>query len=489
MVASGVQPRKGIVDLIEDLTAAGIRFVYFSPRNMRRSKLLAEKMGIETDWNCAISLRDSEGPDPHRMTSNYSDWDVKARLPHGTAAIRRHLETVDNVPLLVSLYTDSTPETIEEMISIFQEYNEVVLGVGTSIRESNVPLFSKADLSIAFEGNPNTLFGDELPKGSNLPTFSDADMELSQILNTLTCCFTIRDFSPNRASPTVLIELIRLGRLMLTNFTQLITYIFVMQLFVATILLLAYLVPFPEVAQLSCVSILWLLWIVVPSLSLSMLSSPADHAIMTRTPPKNEALDWSELPIYRVSGYFLLRCLPSAMFLMFVFQCFFGLSLQMSSRDPPLENWWDHAWGDQDLFVHPRPARINAALDRAEGMMLFGMGVFIIVTSSGHLYRSDSIFIESPLRNKPWLCVCIILFLLQIGISIARIGLIGIDGIEFNTFLHFVPWYYWFALSVWPFLVIGIDELVKRHDHKLVVRYYKFLRMQFDTRLGMWSPR
>lgn len=37
-------------------------------------------MGIETDWNCAISLRpleDSSQPDPHRMKSNYADWDVK----------------------------------------------------------------------------------------------------------------------------------------------------------------------------------------------------------------------------------------------------------------------------------------------------------------------------------------------------------------------------------------------------------------------------
>jgi len=98
------------------------------------------------------------------MTSNYSDWDVKARLPHGTQAIRRHLEMVDNVPLLVSLYTDSTPDTIGEMISIFQENHEVVLGVGTSLKESNAPLFSKADLAIALEGRPNTLFGHDLPK-------------------------------------------------------------------------------------------------------------------------------------------------------------------------------------------------------------------------------------------------------------------------------------------------------------------------------------
>lgn len=108
MVASGIQPKKGVSGLIEDVMAAGVRFVYFSPRNMKRSKTFAEKMGIETDWNCAISLRalDSDGPDPHRMTSNYSDWDVKARLPHGIESIRKHLDEVDNVPLLVSLFTD-----------------------------------------------------------------------------------------------------------------------------------------------------------------------------------------------------------------------------------------------------------------------------------------------------------------------------------------------------------------------------------------------
>jgi hypothetical protein len=41
---------------------------------------IAENMGIETDWNCAISLRpldEPNTPDPHRMTSSYADWDVK----------------------------------------------------------------------------------------------------------------------------------------------------------------------------------------------------------------------------------------------------------------------------------------------------------------------------------------------------------------------------------------------------------------------------
>ena len=70
MVAACVNPKPQTVRFIEDLDAAGIRFVHFSAQSMRRSKLLAEKMGIETDWNCAISLRPPETagvPDPHRM--------------------------------------------------------------------------------------------------------------------------------------------------------------------------------------------------------------------------------------------------------------------------------------------------------------------------------------------------------------------------------------------------------------------------------------
>ena len=47
MVASSVPPRPGAASLAESARRAGVRFVYFSPRNMRRSKALAEKVGRE----------------------------------------------------------------------------------------------------------------------------------------------------------------------------------------------------------------------------------------------------------------------------------------------------------------------------------------------------------------------------------------------------------------------------------------------------------
>lgn len=523
MVATGVQPKQHTPDFIEDLDACGIRFVYFSPRNMRRSKLLAEKMGIETDWNCAISLRplDSDGPDPHRMTSNYSDWDVKARLPHGVEAIKRHLAEVDNVPLLVSLYTDSTPETISEMISIFQENHEVVMGVGSSLKESNAPLFSKADIAVAMQGGVHAFFDKPIPHGKELPVFSDEDVQFSHILNTLACAFRLkssRDSADNAgarstesndvnddattggtASVAHLIELIRLGRRMLTNFHQMNTFIFVSQLFLATIILASYAVPFPHVPQLSCASIFWLLWILVPALSLSMLASPSEKGIMKKTPRKNEEFE-TEDDLPRLVGYFMARHVPSALMSIAVFECLLGFSLQAAIvADPSAfanEQFRDFKWVDfmldnQLVTMRPRPAAVQAAVDRAEAGMLLTIGICIVTSSCGYLYRCESMFKLSPFRNLMWVVVACGLLCLQFLLSMLRAGLVGVDGV---TLWHFVassvPWPFWAVVfGVWPLLIMTIDEAVKTHDKRHLVRYNKFLRMQFDTRLGMWSPK
>ncbi|TMW61091.1 hypothetical protein Poli38472_014552 [Pythium oligandrum] len=495
MVATGVQPKRAIPDVIEDLTASGIRFVYFSPRNMRRSKLLAEKMGIETDWNCAISLRplESDGPDPHRMTSNYSDWDVKARLPHGIPAIIRHIEEVDNVPLLVSLFTDSTADTIGSMISIFQENDEVVLGVGSSLRASNAALFSKADVAVALQTGHPTLFDEPLPHGKDLSMLTEDDLELSQILNTLTCSFSVDGADSSAAGLTQLIELIRLGRCVLANFHQMMAFIFVSQLFLATIILVSYLAPFPFVPQLSCSSIFWVLWVLVPALSLPMLASPEEKDVMKRTPRKNEEVVLHEsLP--RLATYFICRHIPAVFLAIFVFESALGLSLS-ANRDKLPDKYNTHTWVDfmfssSLLLQRPRPPVLTAAIDRAEGAMSLMIGLALISASTSYLYRFESVFFASPLRNRMWMGVAATLLLIQIAVSTLRAGLVGADGLSLGTFVtQVVPWHGWVVVCSWPSVSLLLDELVKKSDRHYLKRYYKFLRMQFDTRLGMWSPK
>ncbi|KNC71875.1 hypothetical protein SARC_15580, partial [Sphaeroforma arctica JP610] len=98
----------------------------------------AETLGLPTGWNTSISLNENttdtttEGP---------------SQLPRGIQNIRPHLKNVDDVPLLIQLFTDCTVEATGEMISIMQEHGEVVCCIGSSLRSQNMLLFSQADIS------------------------------------------------------------------------------------------------------------------------------------------------------------------------------------------------------------------------------------------------------------------------------------------------------------------------------------------------------
>ena len=224
MVQLQYQALVDIVRLIDLLERACIRFVHFSKENELRSRVFSEKMGLESGWNCHISLKSREGnlkktvsynvsytnggsskimgkkkcgkraaipasltswkinsgslPDKldrepwfidfprwqdarrgynsnqlkteevmsgnSRQASVTSDsiqieWSNRAQLPKGIENIRPHLETMDNVPLLVSLFTDCTPQNTKEMIVIMQDYGEVVCVMGSAANFNNIP--------------------------------------------------------------------------------------------------------------------------------------------------------------------------------------------------------------------------------------------------------------------------------------------------------------------------------------------------------------
>ncbi|KAH9512873.1 Transmembrane protein 94 [Bulinus truncatus] len=60
MVSLQYQARQDFVQLIDKLESACIRFVHFSKENEVRSRVFAEKMGLEAGWNCHVSLMAAE---------------------------------------------------------------------------------------------------------------------------------------------------------------------------------------------------------------------------------------------------------------------------------------------------------------------------------------------------------------------------------------------------------------------------------------------
>ncbi|KAL7053248.1 hypothetical protein AAHC03_025552 [Spirometra sp. Aus1] len=56
MLSLQYQAVPGVLEMIRKLNQACIRFVHFSQENQLRSRVFAERLGLEADWNCHISL-------------------------------------------------------------------------------------------------------------------------------------------------------------------------------------------------------------------------------------------------------------------------------------------------------------------------------------------------------------------------------------------------------------------------------------------------
>jgi hypothetical protein len=509
LVASNVLPKRDVPGFVEDIMAAGVRFVYFSPRNMRRTKSLAEKMGIETGWNCAISLRalESSGvPDEHRLVGEdiYGEWDVKARLPHGVEAIRKHLHSVDNVPLLVSLFTDASPQTIGDMVGIFHEHHESVLCVGYGFRATNARLFRTADISISLEGLPG------LPKLYDLPArspnrFSVTDATFNEDVIALNCAFSLRHhlnpphtrpaafqgLPPRKVSVSLLLDVIREGRRVLANLYQMAAMAAILIFTCSLYIVLARLVPIPQPGTLDGMSVLWLLWVVLPALSLPMLDTQADGAILTRCPRKNVV---KGLELGRAFGALLARCLPSVLTCMYIHtralgcllaglpEC--GDSVDVSGVPYNDSDWWT-VLRCPPITLHPVQSRpVRAAMKQADDVVLAALVLILTVQSAGVLYRTQPLTAEAPFRNLAWVVSSCVLLTVQI------LHLV-LYALHRNTHHHLVwiAWDVWAVMGVMPLVILLIGEQVKSWDRKVFDLFQRLLKLEFNTRLGTHSPR
>ena len=75
--------------------------------------------------------------------------------------------------------------------------------------------------------------------------------------------------------------------------------------------------------------------------------------------------------------------------------------------------------------------------------------------------------------------------------SVVVISFITATGICHGTMSWFIQqplWVWIVSLIAWPWSIVIVDELCKRHDRVLYEKYMHGMRLTFDTRLGMHSP-
>jgi magnesium-transporting ATPase (P-type) len=534
MPASSVPVKQEVPQLMEDLTAAGVRFVYFSPRNMRRSKPVAEKIGIQFDWNCAISLRElSTEHDPHRYISNYADWDVHARLPHGVPEIKRHLREVDNVPLLVSLYTDSTPATTQQMVEVFRSYGEVVLTVGSAYRASNSGIFQAANMAVSVNMLPGDqghlhIHADSVIRG--FPEVSDhglarADLMLVFRLVSLgavhllqtpptICSMLPSEFNGTKADPSTvaepdleaaqkkgvervlpgismsgagpqlrmeaLLEAVRKGRVLLLNMLQAIAMmcvsVFSLALWPLASVMLPVAVPpsiSPAIAQL-------FLFVHVPFLLLGIINAPAPKNVLKSTPRKN-IFNLSTKDEKRFTKYLLCRAGYTTLSVYVI-----GW-VSIASVANPGGSWYKHMLERTDLLSESRGEAGVKAFSMVQDVMSIQLLLSLVMQALTLLERGQTWerLAFPSFHGHPTLYLCI-LFVCSLHAVAMGIRAWMRDGFQEYRNLDYAVWLVLIVATLGTFFV-GLA--VNAHDEKRHRRLMQFLRLDFDTKLGMHSPR
>ncbi|XP_078691298.1 transmembrane protein 94-like isoform X2 [Branchiostoma floridae x Branchiostoma belcheri] len=417
------------------------------------------------------------------VTSHHSDvFDMtnRAKLPRGIDNIRPHLENVDNVPLLVPLFTDATPQATKEMLKIMQEYGEVVCCVGSSTNIQNTGVFLQADVSVAVEpGYPQLCMRHGVPAVSQCQEKGSSPCLLSCVLNTLPCS-TVFDKEHNYTS--ILLQMIQEARHLVLCIKNCLLFLLGCQLSISLVQVLSAVVLLPP--PLSGGHVLWLSCLVVPVLSASLVAKEVDKTVMTLAPGKNQ----NHLPVESLLQFTLHyagRFVPSLAVCLLCFALV--LHAVCSKVSPP--GACHPVFGNRNLTLswNDYEGENSTGLVLAQECCCFLLIIYFGVTSMSYVHRSHPLWRRPPFTNRVWLvCVLIILMLQVVYFAIAMAISSANHSVQFS--LRDVPLSAWLLGLLWVIGLVVCNELVKLHETRLSVRYQKRAKLQFGTKLGMNSP-
>ncbi|XP_062298211.1 transmembrane protein 94 isoform X2 [Scomber scombrus] len=533
MVSSQFQARLDTVRLIDALVTACIRFVYFSMEDELRSKVFAEKMGLETGWNCHISLTpngespcdggpsspghgslhedlnqdsrdEAEGPllpeeEAHSDLASFqpTDSDVpsfledcnRAKLPRGIHQVRPHLKNIDNVPLLVPLFTDCTPDTMCEMMKIMQENREVTCCLGSAANFRNSRLFLQSDVSIGLDPlYPSQCswetFGYATGGGFNGEVEGLSPLRLSGQLNSMGCSVTF-----HQGESVSMVKLIEQARHTTYGIRKCFLFLLQCQLSLVIIQFLACLAQLPP--PINTTDILWLSCFSCPLLSVSLLGKPPDSSVMSVATGKN--LD--AIP-RKTQNYFLGCFLLKFSLTVCAYLLAFGFTLQeicLRSNNLTLS---DNSTvtclhilttSSSDEAPHWFSELSNGLLLTQKVMAGF-LVLHTVVISLSYVHRSQPLWRKSPFSNTWWCLTVPVVLLSQVVQATVDYQLWRDQGSLLTFDLADIPLLAWLLASLSPLLVVVVNEVVKLHEIRVRVRYQKRQKLQFETKLGMNSP-
>ncbi|XP_026670236.1 transmembrane protein 94 isoform X6 [Ceratina calcarata] len=555
MVTMQYQAQTDMVQLIEQLDRACIRFVHFSKENELRSRVFSEKMGLESGWNCHISLlseRASTNLDNSRAMSmsapsaintdfttvkfddETTEWNDtgtsqvksamshreqdtvrsedsvlvqsvdlgsgqeawrslscltdsteqsapvnfdlsnRAKLPRGIDKIRPHIELIDNVPLLVSLFTDCNTAVTREMLHIMQDYGEVVCVLGSSANAENMPIFMQADAGVAMEPLYPQVCQRIPVLASTREDQGPSPVDLSRALNSVSCSLSVK-----REDPIAIFHLVMEARHYMTCLWNCVQFWLCCTITLSFTQAMSGFLLLPPLFSVD--QVLWLCCLIIPVLSISMIATPIDHTIMQRATGKNQCTVNGQVALF-VLWCYGSKFLPTVVTIV-LSQCISLLTLcpiyTTDSKclyvypDVQGEVPWG-GWGD-------KPNIILVIQHFALSLLV----LHLVTISIGFVHREYSIWKKQPFNNFVWFLSAFIALCAQAAFSGTVFCKFWKDeGQNIEDFPLHLPLFFLVSLP----LIFLINELIKWQEIKVNVRHQKRARLEFGTKLGMNSP-
>ncbi|BFZ17230.1 hypothetical protein BsWGS_20269 [Bradybaena similaris] len=420
------------------------------------------------------------------LDNRNEDFDsLQAHLPRGIENIRPHLKNIDNVPLLVNLFTDCVPEATCEMVKIMQENGEVVIVVGSSLNMDNTAIFMQADCSISIEPLFPQVCACRPPMSKPWSEDEPTPVELASKLLSLPCPLLFR-----RQDKFKLVQLIMESRHYIFAMRNCFYLLLSCLLAVVLAQLVCCLLLLPP--ALTVQHVLWLVVVVVPALSLSLMGNPNEARTVGMATHKNINHINKQI-IVEFFVQFCSRFLPSII----VAVVSFAVVLHSFCDSVPKMKCllYDFRYEyDQSGYESINITRYTSWSQKFQGGLVLAQNIFslyfvifLVAISMSLVHWQDHLWQRLPFKNLVWSLTAGVLLVLQVIFAVADVYT---RHSIFGSPLHLsdVHISVWVLGSLWPLVTISLNELAKKREIKLAVRRQRRARLDFDTKLGMNSP-
>ncbi|KAG7210195.1 hypothetical protein KM043_011750 [Ampulex compressa] len=403
------------------------------------------------------------------------DLSNRAKLPRGIDKIRPHIELIDNVPLLVSLFTDCNTTVTREMLHIMQDYGEVVCVLGSSANAENMPIFMQADAGVAVE----PLYPQVCQRVPVLITTREdqgpSPVDLSRALNSVACSLSVK-----REDPVAIFHLIMEARHYMTCLWNCVQFWLCCTVTLSLTQALSGFLFLPPLFSVD--QVIWLCCLIIPMLSISMVATPMDTTIMQRATGKNQCIINGQVALF-VLWCYGTKFLPTIATVV-LSQCISFLTLCPIYASAGSECFYVYP----DISGEVTWGGWGAKPDVILVVQHFALALLVlhfVIISLSFVHREYSIWKKLPASNHVWFLSAFIVLCAQAAFS----GTVFCkfwkeEGKRIESFPIHVPLFFLLSLPI----IFTINELIKWQEIKANVRYQKRARLEFGTKLGMNSP-